>query len=63
MLARLAWGGTDLVRFWCQGDSEAETSVWLHPSGHGEGEVLHERGEKEEELHPGQVLSQTHSLT
>lgn len=59
----LTWGGTDLVWIWRQGDAKAETHVRLYPSRHGKGEVLHEGGEKEEQLHPGQVLSQTQSFT
>lgn len=61
-MAALAWGGTDLVCKWCQGDAKPVVQHGLHPSRHLEGEVLQEGSEEEEKLHLGQSLAETEPL-
>lgn len=51
---------------WVWRKSDAKVIVLhhrAHSCGEGDGELLHERGEEEEQHHPGQVLSQTQPPT
>lgn len=59
----LACGCADFILTWCQSDAKVVVHHRLHPSRHGEGEMLHEGGEEEEKFHFGQVLPETHPLT
>lgn len=61
--ALLARGCTDFIRIRRQGDSKTGLHLRLHPRRHVEGELLHEGGEEEEQLHPSQSLSEAQSLT
>ena len=47
------------IFIWCKSDTIAIVHHRLHPIRHRKGEVLQKRGEEEEKLHPGQVLTKT----
>lgn len=60
---RLSWHCTDLVWRRTQCDAQAERHAGFHPCRHGETKALQEGSEEQEELHPCQILTETHSLT